>query len=178
MTRALLKKLVPDEYVKSIYDIDINALKSRGFKGIITDLDNTLVGAKEPYATPQLLDWLTNLKNMGFQVVIVSNNNRLRVSRFAEPLILPYIHKAMKPINKAFHKALGMMKLTPADTVVIGDQMLTDVLGGNRMGLYTILVSPVSLNDESFFTKINRRVEKIVLAGWRKKGGVPWEERK
>lgn len=175
--KGLLKNLVPNQYVKSIYDIDLHVLKSNGIKGIITDLDNTLVGAKEPYATPQLLDWLMSLKQMGFQVVIVSNNNKLRVSRFAEPLVLPFIHKAMKPINRAFHKALGIMKLTAADSVVIGDQMLTDVFGGNRMGLHTILVSPISINDESFLTKINRLIEKIVLAGWRKKGGAPWEER-
>ena len=172
----MLKKLVPQKNVRSIYEIDVQALWDTGVRGIITDLDNTLVGAKNPHATPELMTWLKRLQSIGFKIVIVSNNNALRVSRFAEPLSIPYIFRARKPGNTAFRQALEKMSLTPKQTVVIGDQMLTDVLGGNRMGLYTILVRPIELKDEGFFTKINRRIEKAALIWMKRKGLMRWED--
>ncbi|MHC2182345.1 HAD superfamily phosphatase (TIGR01668 family) [Paenibacillus sp. PvR052] len=160
---ALLNKLIPRKQVNSIYEIALNELWEQGYRGIITDLDNTLVGAKAPLATPELIDWLKVVGQVGFQVVVVSNNQRTRVTKFAEPLSLPFIYRAKKPTSASFRKALHMMNLRAEETVVIGDQMLTDVLGGNRMGLFTILVRPISLMDEGFFTKVNRRIEKAAL---------------
>lgn len=165
----MLNKLVPRQKVKTVYEIDLAQLKKEGYKGIITDLDNTLVGAKDPHATPELIEWLKQVHEMGFQVVIVSNNRHSRVSAFAKPLELSFINSARKPTNYAFHKALNIMKLRPEQTIVVGDQMLTDVFGGNRLGLFTILVDPISINDEGFMTKINRRIEKVALA-WMKSG--------
>ncbi|PYI51901.1 YqeG family HAD IIIA-type phosphatase [Paenibacillus flagellatus] len=172
----MLKKLIPQKNVRSIYEIDVQALWSAGIRGIITDLDNTLVGAKHPRATPELIDWLKRLQAIGFKVVIVSNNNRLRVSSFSEPLSIPYIFRARKPGNMAFRRAMHIMSLAPEQTVVIGDQMLTDVLGGNRLGLYTILVTPIHLADEGFFTKINRRIEKVALSWMKRRGLMEWED--
>lgn len=174
--QRLLKKLLPHLHVNSIYEIDLEQLHKTGVRGIITDLDNTLVGAKEPLATPELIVWLKHVEAMGFNVVIVSNNKEARVSDFANPLSLPYVFRAKKPGNASFKKALKVLNLDAHETVVIGDQMLTDVLGGNRMGLYTILVMPISLKDEGFFTRINRRIEKKVLAKLKKKGLIPWED--
>lgn len=159
----MLNKLIPRKQVNSIYEIALNELWEQGYRGIITDLDNTLVGAKAPLATPELIDWLKVVGQVGFQVVVVSNNQRTRVSKFAEPLSLPFIYRAKKPTSASFRKALHMMNLRADETVVIGDQMLTDVLGGNRMGLFTILVRPISLGDEGFFTKVNRKIEKAAL---------------
>jgi HAD superfamily phosphatase (TIGR01668 family) len=166
--KKLLHKFTPRLRVKTIYEIPLDELWLNGVRGIITDLDNTLVGAKEPLATPELIGWLELVKQKGFKVVIVSNNAELRVRNFAEPLQIPFIHRAKKPSNAAFHKALQWMELSAVQAVVVGDQMLTDVLGGNRMGLHTILVLPIELLDEGFFTKINRRIEKVLLAMMRK----------
>jgi HAD superfamily phosphatase (TIGR01668 family) len=174
----MLKQLVPHLNVDTIFDIDLKALKEQGVKGIITDLDNTLVGAKRPDPTPQIVDWIQLVKSHGFQVVIVSNNNRLRVSQFAAPLSVPYIYQARKPTNYAFRRALELMGLKADETVVVGDQMLTDVFGGNRMGLYTILVTPIALEEESFYTRFNRFLEKKFMARLKKKGLIPWEDRK
>lgn len=160
----MLHKFTPRLRVKTVYEIPLAELWENGVRGIITDLDNTLVGAKEPLATPELIVWLELVKQMGFKVVIVSNNGELRVRNFAEPLQIPFIHRAKKPSNAAFQKALKWMELSAEQTVVVGDQMLTDVLGGNRMGLHTILVLPIALLDEGFFTKVNRRIEKVLLA--------------
>ncbi|MEB3100748.1 YqeG family HAD IIIA-type phosphatase [Ferviditalea candida] len=169
----MLNQFIPREVVRSVYDIDLDALKQRGFKGLITDLDNTLVGARVPYATPELADWLKLVQSRGFKIVIVSNNSRERVSAFAEPLSVPFIHRAKKPIRFAFRKSLNIMQLGANEAAMIGDQMLTDILGANRMGIHTILVEPIAIQDESPFTKINRRIERFVVAALRKNG---WED--
>lgn len=168
--------MLPQKKVRSIYQIDWNELGKAGIKGIITDLDNTLVGTTVPKATTELIHWLQDVKKRGLQVVIVSNNNYARVSAFAEPLKIPFIHKAKKPISTGFRKALQTMNLRAEEAVVIGDQLLTDVLGGNRLGLYTILVKPITLNDEKLRTRMNRRVEKWVLRKFVKKGMLQEEE--
>jgi len=171
----MFKRLLPDQIVNAVYDIDLNELHAQGVKGIITDLDNTLVSAKTPLATPQLIGWLDAVKERGFQVVILSNNNNTRVAKFAAPLGIPYIPAARKPAGPAFRRALKLMGLTPEKAVVVGDQMLTDVLGGRRAGLHTILVTPIAPSEEGWATQINRRIEKIALARLRKKGLWPDE---
>jgi len=171
-----LNNFIPRLRVDSVYDIDLDALKASGVRGIITDLDNTLVGAKDPSATPKLVEWFKRVEKLGFQVVIVSNNNQLRVSKFADPIKLPYIHAARKPSRRAFRKALEMMKLSPSQAVVIGDQLLTDVFGANRMGMNTILVTPISLKDESVFTRFNRRIERVIFGKLRKRGMLTWDK--
>jgi len=160
----LLDRFIPNMTVDSIYEIDLNALRKQGIQGIITDLDNTLVGAREPDATPELIRWLQQLDEHGFRVVIVSNNHLPRVERFAKPLGMPFVHRAKKPTLAPFRKALSLLNLSHEQVVVIGDQMMTDVYGGNRMGLYTILVKPIAPQDEGLGTRINRRLEKIVRA--------------
>lgn len=174
----MLEWLLPHQIVKTIYEIDLDALRAEGVSGIITDLDNTLVGAREPLATPELIAWLDRVRALDFRVVIVSNNNQTRVSRFADPLGIPYIHAARKPSNRSFRKALELLGLRADQVVVVGDQMLTDVLGGKRMGLHTILVSPIAPSDEGVFTRINRRIERIALRRLRRSGLWPKEDTK
>lgn len=99
-----------------------------------------------------------------------------RVSKVAEPLGVPFIHQAKKPTASAFKKATRRMGLRVDETVVIGDQLFTDVLGGKRMGFYTILVVPVAQSD-GFFTRFNRQMERIALNWMRKRGKIPWEDK-
>lgn len=166
----MFKMLMPKLRVDTVYDIDLEGLYTQGYRGIITDLDNTLVGAKAPDATPELIEWFARVKEVGFKLIIVSNNNLNRVSVFATPLDIQYVHSARKPSNVPFRKAMNMMGLTPEETMVVGDQMLTDVFGGNRLGLYTVLVLPISIDDEGFMTRFNRRVERIAVTSLSKKG--------
>lgn len=158
----MLHAFVPDLYVESIYSIDFNRLKQQGLKSVMVDLDNTLVETKRPFATDKLIDWLREAKEAGLQVMIVSNNTKSRVAKFAEPLGIPFIHTAKKPLNRAFKKALKLLNSERSETAIVGDQLLTDVLGGNRMGLYTILVVPIS-NQDNIFTKLNRRIERQIF---------------
>jgi uncharacterized protein len=169
----MFKRLLPDQIVNTVFDIDLDELKTRGVRGIITDLDNTLVGAKTPLATPQLVGWLDIVKDRGFKVVILSNNNKTRVGNFADPLGIPFIPAARKPAGASFRRALRLLELDPGHAVVVGDQMLTDVLGGRRAGLHTILVTPIAPSEEGWATQINRRIEKIALARLRRKGLWP-----
>ncbi|MFD0827470.1 YqeG family HAD IIIA-type phosphatase [Bacillus sp. UNC438CL73TsuS30] len=171
----MLKQFLPDEHVKSILDINPNELKKRGIKGIITDLDNTLVEWDRPNATPQLISWFDEMKKHNILVTIVSNNNEDRVKAFSDPLKIPFIFRARKPMGPAFQKAISQMGIKKEETVVIGDQLLTDVLGGNRSGLYTILVVPVAQTD-GFFTKFNRFAERRIMNWFRKRGLIQWED--
>ncbi|TCN24630.1 YqeG family HAD IIIA-type phosphatase [Mesobacillus foraminis] len=171
----MLKHFLPDQHVKNIFEITPESLKRKNIKGIITDLDNTLVEWDRPSATPELMQWFEEIKKHGILVTIVSNNNENRVKFFADPLGIPYIYQARKPMGRAFRRALREMDLKKEETVVIGDQLLTDVLGGNRSGFHTILVVPVTQTD-GFFTRINRTVERRILNWFRKKGQLNWED--
>ncbi|MGI6364905.1 MAG: YqeG family HAD IIIA-type phosphatase [Bacillota bacterium] len=158
----MLKKLTPDLYVKSIYHIDLDDLQRRGIRAIITDLDNTLVAWDDPLPNQRLIAWLKGAQAKGFSVYIVSNNSRDRVQKFARAFGVPAISKAIKPRRGAFRTACEAMGVEPKEAAIVGDQVFTDVLGGNRLGAYTILVVPVS--DREFFgTKIMRMLERLVL---------------
>lgn len=171
----VLRKFLPNQHVKDIFHITPESLKEKGIKGIITDLDNTLVEWDRPNATPKLIKWFEEMKNANIQITIVSNNNKSRVAAFSEPLNIPFIFQARKPLRKAFMKALNDMGLKKEETVVIGDQLLTDVLGGNLVGLHTILVVPVASTD-GFWTRFNRKIERIILNRFQKKGMLIWED--
>lgn len=172
----MLKLFLPDEQLKSIFEIKPEDLKARGIKGIITDLDNTLIEWDRPNATPELTKWFENVKEHGILVTIVSNNNEERVGAFAKPLNLPFIYRAKKPMTSAFVRACAQMGIKREEAVVVGDQLLTDVLGGNRGGFHTILVIPVSESD-GLNTKVNRFFERKIMAALKRKGMIEWGER-
>ncbi|MCP3742608.1 YqeG family HAD IIIA-type phosphatase [Rossellomorea sp. BNER] len=166
---------LPNEHVQNVFHIRPEDLKERGVKAIITDLDNTLVEWDRPNATPKLIEWFKSMQDEGILVTIVSNNNEKRVKAFADPLAIPFIFQARKPMGRAFRKAIKNMNVKREETVVIGDQLLTDVLGGNRNQFYTILVVPVAQTD-GFITKFNRRVERRIMNFFKRKGLIHWEE--
>jgi uncharacterized protein len=171
----LYKRFLPDEFVKDVFHIKPEKLAEKGIKGIITDLDNTLVEWDRPDATPEIIEWLKGMQGAGIQVTIVSNNNEGRVKVFSDPLGIPFVCDARKPLLKSFVKARKLMGIEKEETVVIGDQLLTDILGGNRKGLHTILVVPVATSD-AFFTKFNRMIERRIMAGLKRRGLITWEE--
>lgn len=171
----VLKSFLPAQHVKSIYEINPQDLKNKGIKGIITDLDNTLVEWDRPLATPELITWFEEMKRNDIKVTIVSNNKEVRVKAFADPLNIPFIFRAKKPMTKAFKHAVELMGIQKEQAVVIGDQLLTDVFGGNRSGFHTILVVPVAQTD-GWATKLNRRIERRILAWFRKNGQLTWED--
>ncbi|CVY38907.1 MULTISPECIES: YqeG family HAD IIIA-type phosphatase [Staphylococcus] len=166
---------MPNDYVQSVFQIDIEKLANSGFKGIITDLDNTLVGWDVKTPTKEIQEWFKKANDLGLTITIVSNNNEKRVSVFSKDLDVDFIFKARKPMGRAFKKAIQHMNIKPEETIVIGDQMLTDVLGGNNNGLYTIMVVPVKKTD-GFLTRLNRIIERRLLNYFKRKGYITWEE--
>ncbi|MBB4825793.1 HAD superfamily phosphatase (TIGR01668 family) [Sporosarcina luteola] len=171
----MYKHFLPDEYVKDIYQITPEKLQEQGIKGIMTDLDNTLVEWDRPEATPEVIEWMKLMRDAGLKVIVVSNNHEPRVSTFCQPAEIPFIFEARKPLEKGFERALRLLELPKEEVVMIGDQLLTDILGGNRFGLHTILVVPVAKSD-GFVTRFNRKVERRILKGLKRRGMLDWEE--
>ncbi len=158
----MLNILRPDLFLRSVYDLDWELLAKRGIRGLIVDLDNTLVGYNRPHASEKLVHWMANARDQGFRLCIVSNNLSGRVEEFARQVGVPGVPKAAKPRRRGFRRAMALMRTKASDTAVIGDQVFTDILGGNRLGLYTILVHP--LEDREFFTtRLVRRIEHMVV---------------
>ncbi|SEO33077.1 hypothetical protein SAMN04488134_106103 [Amphibacillus marinus] len=171
----MLKRFLPDQYVRSIFEITPEHLKDKGVKGVITDLDNTLVAWNQAHATPMVLDWFKRMEEGGIEVTIISNNKKDRVALFSEPLNRPFVYRAKKPLKKAFIKATRAMGLKRSEVVVIGDQLMTDVFGGNRGGFHTILVVPIVATDDKA-TKFNRQLERRILNYFKRKGLIEWDD--
>lgn len=163
----MLKKLYPDLYVKSLMEIPLDELKGLGKKAFILDLDNTVTEWNSNNLTKEVAEWFITIKEQGFKACILSNNGEQKVVKVAEQLGIPYVHRAQKPRRGAFFKAMKTLDATKEETAVIGDQIFTDVLGGNRAGLFTILVVPIN-KKEFVGTKISRLMEYFVLKRLRK----------
>jgi len=157
----LRRLLIPDQQLNDIFEIDTAYLKSIGIKGLITDMDNTLVAWSDRTVYPRLAEWFASLKAEGFKLCIVSNNSEEKGGQLAREVGIPAIWYAVKPRRKAFRRALEKMDLKPEEAAVVGDQIFTDVLGGNRLGLHTILVNPIS-EKEFIWTKISRFLERAI----------------
>ena len=171
----MLKNFLPNKHVKTVFDIHPKMLKEKGINGIITDLDNTLVAWDQAYATPEVIEWFKLMEEHHIKITIISNNKRERVQVFSEPLEIPFVYSARKPLRRAFRTVAKQMELHPSEIAVIGDQLLTDVLGGNLAGFYTILVVPIVQTDAKI-TKFNRMIERRILNYFRKRGKINWEE--
>lgn len=171
----LLKRFVPNEVVQDIYEIKPDTLEERGIKGIITDLDNTLVPWNVSDATEEVKEWLKDMEDHDIKVAIVSNNSEERVRIFSEPLNRPFAYSAKKPLTRAFKQVQKDMGLNKEEVVVVGDQLLTDIFGGNRAGLKTILVAPIVETDAPI-TRFNRKIERFIMRRLERKQLIKWEE--
>lgn len=154
--------LDPDIRVKTILDTPLEKLKKKGITSLIIDVDNTVTEWRGREVEKAARDWFISIKAEGYKACLVSNNNSgERISLIARKLGIPSIHRAGKPGRNAFVRALKLLDSTPETTAVIGDQVFTDVLGGNRMGMLTVLVDPIS-KKEFIGTKVFRLLERIV----------------
>ncbi|MCX7695062.1 MAG: YqeG family HAD IIIA-type phosphatase [Caloramator sp.] len=154
--------LKPDYYFKSVYEIDLNWLKGQNIKNIILDIDNTLVS----WGTKKIDDkgrvFIEALNKQGFKVCLLSNSSAKRVKNFINnDFILCYTGFGIKPMKRKFIGALKLFEDKLDETCIIGDQIFTDILGGNRVGIKTILVDPID-SREFITTKFFRRLEKKI----------------
>ena len=159
---ALLERFYPTHYIASAYDIPYAALHGRGYRGIIFDIDNTLVEHGAP-PNDRALALFTELGRIGYQTVIISNNEEERVKSFADAVGSPYIFKAGKPKVGNFIKAMELMATDAGSTFLVGDQLFTDVWGANRAGIMSYRVAIID-KKEDLHIMMKRYLEKVV---WR-----------
>ncbi len=161
---GFLSRFSPDEYYACLTDIDPAGLRSRGFETILLDLDNTLLPWKSSDVPDHSREWVESARTLGMKMCILSNTHYpARLRKIAEELSIPCFHRALKPRRGGFVKASGCLGSSPERSVVVGDQVLTDILGGNLAGMHTILVQPMD-HREFIGTKFSRVIEKIILA--------------
>ena len=153
---------VPDMYQKSIYSIDYKKLLERGIKCLLFDLDNTIVPVKMKEPNEKLKDLFEELKEMGFKLIIFSNSPKSRLRPFKEGLKVDCSASTRKPKSKKFLQVLNIYGLAVSEVAIIGDEILTDVVGGNRIGITTILVNPISKQD-MFLARFRRVYEKHIM---------------
>jgi HAD superfamily phosphatase (TIGR01668 family) len=166
MIELLFKKkyFYPDDYKKTVFDINFEDLKKIGIENIFIDLDNTLIPYDIHTADERTLILFDKLHKLGFQVFIISNNKKGRVKLFADMVKSRYVYNAQKPFKSGFRRALKKVGYPKPETVcLIGDQFMTDVLGGKRMGFYVIVVDAIKRKSEKWYTKYNRHLEKKIL---------------
>ena len=161
--------LYPSEWVSTAYRIDYEDMYAKGYRGIIFDIDNTLVFHGAP-ATDEAVELFERLRAIGFETCLISNNKAERVEPFAKLVRSRYISKAGKPATKSYIKAMKRMGTGMKNTFFVGDQLFTDVCGANLTGIYSVLVKPLNPKEEIQIV-LKRYLEKIVLYFYKKKGG-------
>ncbi len=157
----MLKKFYPGEYLESAYGIDFEKLYHDGYRGIIFDIDNTLVPHGAP-ADDRAKALFAALKELGYRCCLLSNNKEPRVKMFNDEVQVDYIFKAGKPKVSGYERAMELMGTTRENTLFVGDQIFTDVYGANRAGIRTILTRPIHPKEEIQIV-LKRYLEKIVL---------------
>ena len=163
----LFETFYPDAWMDSTYQIDFDELYKKGYRGLIFDIDNTLVPHGEP-ADERAKALFAHLKELGFSCCLLSNNQLERVQMFNKDVQVYFIEDAHKPSRKNYRKAMELMHTDLSNTMFIGDQLFTDVFGANRADMYTILVRPIHPKEEIQIV-LKRYLEKIVLWEYRRK---------
>lgn len=162
----MLERFYPNEYVDSVYDIDFEKYYNQGIRGIISDIDNTLVPHGAP-ATAEIIELFEKIHKMGIKTCLISNNQEPRVVPFAEAVNSKYICDAHKPSTKNYKKAMEQMGTDTTNTIFLGDQIFTDVWGANRAGIKTIMLKQIDKKEEIQIV-LKRIPEKFVLWRWKK----------
>ena len=157
-----LEKYMPDFALEKAYDVTVDSLKKHGIKVVLVDLDNTLIAWNNPDGTPEMRQWLHDLRDAGIPVVVVSNNKNERVKRAVEKCGIEFEAFALKPFTFGINRALKRFNVQPHEVVMIGDQLMTDIRAAKRVGLKSVLVNPL-IRSDSINTQINRWRERRTM---------------
>ena len=159
--------IYPKEYFNSVKDINIELLNKNNIKGLILDVDNTLISLDRKMPAG-ISNWAKNLKSKGIKMCILSNSDKLnKVEAVAKIIEAPYIFFGKKPLKSGFLRARDILKLPSENIAVVGDQIFTDVIGANRCGMFSILVKPIEEKDY-LITRIKRPIEKFIIKRYEK----------
>lgn len=163
----------PYQCYKDIYQIDYNKLYSEGIKIILFDLDNTIIGYHETLPSQKEKEFINHLKELGFTPVIMSNNHSERIENVSKFLEIDKLANSKKPLKSGYKKILKRYPTYKKEEIIaIGDQIVTDIWGASRMGIRGILVKPIRLDNEKWYTKFNRKVEKYIIHHHIKKSNI------
>ncbi len=158
--------LYPGEYIDSTYSIDFDKLYKEGYRGVIFDIDNTLVTHGSP-ADERAIALFGHLKELGFACLVLSNNKEPRVKSFAEAVDIKYIYKAGKPKPSGYRRSMEMLDTDTGNTLFVGDQIFTDIIGANMCGIRSILVAPIDPHEEIQIV-LKRYLEKPIIACYKR----------
>lgn len=153
--------LMPTFFTNKITDLSPKFIKSHGITSLLADIDDTLTYHKDPQVPKKILEFINLMKANNIKIVLVSNNSKKRVSEFAKKLNLPYIFRAFKPLPFGINRALKKLNISKRNAIIIGDQIFTDILGANLLGIKSILVNPFEKNQTAFL-KLKRFFEKPI----------------
>ena len=169
-----VKLYTPTLVAAKIEDITPEALKAHGIKAIITDLDNTLVPWRRYNVSENVVKWLAELEASDIKIVIASNTLHTgRLKHLADEMGIPFVDRVRKPFVGGFLRAMQVMNATVADTAVVGDQLFTDVLCGNRLRMTSILLRPPLAKEEFLSTQMLRNVERALIGFMERRGVWP-----
>lgn len=160
---------VPDVYQESIFKVNYKKLYTTGIRLLLFDLDNTIAPYSHKDVDDQAIRLFSMLKKNGMTPVLFSNSPKRRVEGFAKKLDIDYVSSARKPLSKKYLETMKKHKFKVTETAIIGDQLLTDIKGGNKVGMITVLVNPVS-NEDPIWTKFARMREKSLKSKMRDMG--------
>ena len=150
--------LIPTFFTNKITDLSPKFIKSHGITSLLADIDDTLTYHKDPQVPKKILEFINLMKANNIKIVLLSNNSKKRVSEFAKKLSLPYISRAFKPLPFGINLALKKLNISKYNAMIIGDQIFTDVLGANLLGIKSVLVNPFEKN-QTIFLKLKRLFE-------------------
>lgn len=168
----MIKKLIPDYYFKSIYDVPYDKLYADGIRLILTDLDNTLISYAQTMPDDKLFEFKNRLINMGFELILVSNSKKERVDNFAKAFNCPYVKFATKPLKRGLKKAVKKVakgNYSKDQIILLGDQLMTDVFGAKRFKIKVALIEAIDKNTDIKTTRFNRKLENFFLKRIKKK---------
>ena len=163
----MLNKLYPDTYLDSVDDIDFEMYYKKGIRGIVSDIDNTLVPHGAP-ADEHIIKVFEKIHGMGIDTCLISNNKKLRVEPFAKAVNSKFIYDAHKPTRESYKKAMELMNTDKESTLFIGDQIFTDIWGANRTGIETVMLKQIDKKEEIQII-LKRIPEKLILWLWKRK---------
>ncbi|HTD32785.1 MAG TPA: YqeG family HAD IIIA-type phosphatase [Candidatus Elarobacter sp.] len=156
-----MERIRADHHAETLPDVPLDLLTKAGVRGIVVDLDNTVCAYHQPELAPGVADWVAAARGRGFALVLVSNNFSERVGAIGAQLGIPVVPNALKPLPFAFLRALKLLGTPRRDTIVIGDQLFTDVLGAKLLGMRTILTKPLVEHDFPL-TRVLRFLERTI----------------
>lgn len=165
-----IKQFTPDYFYKTVFDIDYSKLYDEGKRIILFDVDNTLIPYDVSLPSIELADLLDHIQQIGFKIILISNNRKQRIELFANACQLEYVYSATKPLKRGYKKVFKMLGIyDKSEMIAIGDQIMTDVFGAKRVKISVVLVKAIKKRSEKWYTKINRFMEKQILKKMKKK---------